>query len=68
MYRRCYTTKLVKNRLLHDMLKEELVNYLNCTKEKKKKIEESFEVMVNTFDCTPKNAVASFVCHDNRSH
>jgi len=55
----------VKNRLLHDMLKEELVNYLNCTK---KKFEESFEVMVNTFDCTPKNAVASFVCHDNRSH
>lgn len=45
------------------MLKEELVILLIA--QHTKKFDESFEVMVNTFDCTPKNAMANFPCHDN---
>lgn len=60
MYRRCYIIKQVRNRLLHDMVKQELIPILIAQNEPK------LELWL-LFDCASKIAMASFVLLENKS-
>ena len=64
MYRRCYIIKQVRNRLLHDMVKQELIPILIAQNERK--LDELLKLWL-LFDCASKNALASFVLLENKS-